>query len=158
MIDISVFIIYGKDNGRHIGNRLRTYLNNVGLNTLIASPERGDFISGQDMSIIDDFKILRQSDVVVVIATEGLRGSKGEEEVKYLFDNNLQSKIVCFTSADAYLLECLNRIWRPVHFPPEMPEETFCRLQAEILKNYILRIRTPIPKTGLEKEAINYIS
>jgi hypothetical protein len=139
MINIRVFIVYGGDEGKALGNRLHDYLHSVGLDALIASPEKGDLISGQDLSIINDFQQLKDRDVVVVIVTKGLIGSKGEKEINYLFDNNLQSKIVCFTSSDTSSPSRLNSIWRPIHFPQEMPEETFPRLQNEILRNYILR-------------------
>jgi hypothetical protein len=139
VINIRVFIIYGGPEGKTIGNKLHDYLESVGLDALIASAEKGDFVSGQDMSIINDFLELKNRDVVVVIVTEGLKGSKGEAEINYLFDNNLQGKIVCFTLSDAFLLSRLDSIWRPIHFPQEMPEETFPRLQNEILRNYILR-------------------
>ena len=95
------------------------------------------------MLSIDDFKaeieknLLECNIVVFVCHKETADSPEVQHEIDFLFTSHNEHKIITFAKCDNCIPNKLLERWHRLHFPPEKPEESFCRLLNEILKCYI---------------------
>jgi hypothetical protein len=148
---ITVFIVYGGTEGANIGDDLYTRLSRKGFSPFFVHPKVPNMRSGQKTKSY--FKNLFESHVVVAIITDDFTGSKGEEDVEFLLENNQSEKIVQFLHHDCRLPSYLKTFWHPCYFAKHHHEEAVPRLVDEIHRMYIELYTTQTTQIDMEKDS-----
>ena len=60
-----------------------------------------------------------------------------KNELDVLSKEKMEYKIILFSASDHCIPSKYRKLWHPLHFPPEKPEESFCRLLNQIYRCYI---------------------
>lgn len=136
---IKVFIGYGGDKAEEVANDLDAFLKDEELDPWVASPRRHHLTSVTFDFRYEIQKNIRERDIIVFVCHEGtICSAPATEEIKFIFDNGLQNKMIVFSKCDDCIPPILvEKKWHPFHFSPEKAEESFCRLLNEIFRCYI---------------------
>lgn len=135
---IEVFIGYGGARAENVANDLCLFLrNDVELHVFLASPTSTSLQPTVDWRV-EINESLMNCNIAVFVCHEGTPSSyEVRREIKFLFDNNQEHKIISFATHKSCIPKKLRNRWSPYHFPPEKPEESFCRLLNQIYRSYV---------------------
>ncbi len=85
-----------------------------------------------------------ECDIIVYVCHEETPNRQAvKEEMAFLKKQNLFNKTIIFSKSDNCIPQKATKLWRPLHFAPERPEESFSRLLNEIFRQHI-RLSTTI--------------
>jgi len=153
---IHVFIGYGGPEAEEVAKRLSSFLKNEGLVTFLACPESHDLVSTDDFKLIIE-KNLLDCNIAIFVCHKGTsRRKEVKREIGFLFDRNMEHKIISFAESDTCIPIKIRERWHPLHFASEKPEESFCRLLNEVFRCHI-RLDRSVPLVN-EEERIPYIA
>lgn len=140
---VNIFIGYGGPRAEEVAKKLNAFLLEQKLETFLASPNSHDLLPTDEIKTKINQNLL-DCNIAVFVCHESTSHSKEiKREINFLFKNNLQHKIISFAKSDDCLPRKLRKRWHPLHFAPEKPEESFCRLLNEIFRCYIRIQKTP---------------
>lgn len=134
---IDVFIGYGGPRAQTVANDLGNFLRTEEMNVFLATPASPSLRPTAEWRIEID-KSLLNCNVAIFVCHQGTpRSPEIRREIKFLFDSGQEQKIISFTTHKDCIPRLLRDRWNPFHFPPEKPEESFCRLLNQIFRCYI---------------------
>lgn len=147
---IQVFIGYGGSRAEEVAKHLNAFLQRENLlYTFLASPDSHSLVSTDDFKIEIDKNLLDCNIVVFVCHKNTSRSREAKREIDLLFQRNLQHKIISFAETHTCIPKRLRQRWCRLHFAPEKPEESFCRLLNEIFRCFIT---IQLPRARIVKE------
>jgi hypothetical protein len=150
---IDVFIGYGGPRAENVANDLGNFLRDEEVNVFLATPSSPSLHPTAEWRIEID-KSLLNCNVAVFVCHQGTpRSYEVRREIKFLFDLGQEQKIISFTTHKNCIPRQLRDRWNPFHFPPENPDESFCRLLNQIFRCYIRNSKqiTPVPEDENER-------
>ena len=137
---LSIFICYGGDNGEKIGVDLRDFLRKENLEPFIASPHSPDIPAGVDYYVAIK-EALMNSHIMVPICDANIHSSSyAINEIKYAIDQGIP--IIPFKERNQQLPLILQNVWAPVEYDPECPKAQFQKLELEIFRLVLFRLRS----------------
>jgi hypothetical protein len=147
---VSVFIGYGGTKAAEVANSLNVFLKLEELDTFLAAPRSHTLISGTTNFQKEIEQNIIASNIIVFVCHDGTCDSKpAKKEIDFISDHNLFYKMILFSKSDNCIPKKAQCVWHPLHFPPEKPEESFCRLLNEIFRSFI-SITAPV---SIERES-----
>lgn len=140
---IHVFIGYGGARAEDVAERVNSFLNGEKqINTFLASPRTHHLLSTDEWRAEVNSRLLDCNLAIFVCHENTSRSSEIKREIDFLFDYNMESKIIVFANTDTCIPRKVRQRWHPLHFPPEKPDESFCRLLNEIFRCYIKIVKS----------------
>jgi hypothetical protein len=135
---IHIFIGYGGGKAEQVANDLDNFLSNEPqINVFLASPRTHHLLSIDEWKTEID-KNLLDCNIALFVCHKGTSRSKPvKREIDFLFDNNMEHKIISFANTETCIPKKIRKRWTPLHFTPEKPEESFCRLLNEVFRCHI---------------------
>lgn len=143
---VEVAIGYGGPQAKGVAEKLRSFLKDENIDVFLASPNSHDILHGtpqnEQIQLIHR-KFLECNIIIYVCHEETPTRAAVIEEMNFIRGNVMSNKIIIFSKSDDCIPEQARELWRPLHFTPEKPEESFVRLLNEIFRQYI-RISEPM--------------
>jgi hypothetical protein len=139
---LSIFIGFGGTKAEEVAKKLESFLRNeTKMETFLASPlSRTLSASSADYGAKITQSLIDCHVAVFVCHKYSPRSEPLKNEIDLLFSRNFENKIILFSASDNCIPSKFRaKLWNPLHFPPEKPEESFCRLVNEIYRCYIER-------------------
>jgi hypothetical protein len=137
---LTVFIGYGGAKGEFVAWMLDKFLKTEAkMNVFVASPTTHGLSANEHNFKIRINQEMLNRHIAIFVCHEGsIRCKAMIEEIDFLDSNNLTNKMIIFSASDSCIpVKFRSKFWRPLHFTPEKPEESFCRLTNEIYRAYI---------------------
>ena len=135
---IHVFIGYGAPRAEEVANRLNVFLSGEKqITTFFANPQSHHLLSTDEWRTEINKNLLDCNIAVFVCHKNTSRSGEVNREIDFLFQNNMKHKIISFADTDTSIPRKLRQRWHPLHFPPEKPQESFCRLLNEVFRCFI---------------------
>ena len=135
---IHVFVGYGGARSENVANRIGDFLNNESQITIfLATPRSHSLLSTENWKAEINKNLLDCNIAVFVCHKNTSRSGEVNREIDFLFQNNMKHKIISFADTDTSIPRKLRQRWHPLHFPPEKPQESFCRLLNEVFRCFI---------------------
>jgi len=150
---VSVFIGFGGAKAEEVARKLEIFLrSDTRLETFLASPESSALALTVNFKLEIEKNLLDCNVAVFVCHENTSRSIPMKKEIDLLFSKNFENKIISFAVSDTCIPKKLRENkWHPLHFPPEKPEESFCRLLNWIYRCYIeLKELTTVTTEGAE--------
>lgn len=142
---LTVFIGYGGAEGESVAEKLEQFLETEAkMDVFLASPKSHSLPANSHNFIPRINQEMIRRHIAVFVCHEGSVRSKAMiEEIDFLISSNLTNKVIIFSASDNCIpVRFRERLWRPLHFTPEKPEESFCRLTNEIYRSYMEIVQT----------------
>ena len=139
---LSIFIGFGGAKAEEVAKKLENFLLvETRMNVFLGSPKSASLPANAHDFIARINKQMIERHFAIFVCHEGTNKSEAMiDEIKLLFSKNLEYKIIIFSASDECIpSEFRTRLWRPLHFNPKKPEDSFCRLANEIYRSYIER-------------------
>jgi len=137
---LTVFIGYGGAKAESVAEKLEEFLETEAkMDVFLASPESCSLPANSHDFINRTYQEMTRRHIAVFICHKGsIRSKPLIREIDFLISNNLTSKLIIFSASDHCIpVRFRNELWRPLHFTPEKPEESFCRLTNQIYRGYM---------------------
>jgi hypothetical protein len=137
---VKVALGFGAARAEEVAGKLRDFLHAEGLDVFLASPRSHDIPNG--MPEEEQKQLIHQNfmdcNILVYVCADGTPEQQAvKEEVTFIRRNKLLDKLIIFSKSDDCIPKRLKSSWRPLHFAPEKPEESFSRLLNEIFRQHI---------------------
>lgn len=135
---IYVFIGYGGPEAKNVAESVDKFLNNEKqIETFLATPRTHHLVSTDEWRT-EIYKELLDCNLAIFVCHKNTsRSSEVKREIDFLFTHNMEGKIIVFANTDTCIPKKIRQRWHRLHFPPEKPDESFCRLLNEIFRCYI---------------------
>jgi hypothetical protein len=137
---VSVFIGYGGKEAEETAKKFEDFLKiETKMETFLAAPQsRTLSAASADYRARIDQNLMDCHVAIFVCQIDTPRSKELKREMDLLFERNLEKKIILFSASDQCIpVKYREKLWRPLHFPPEKPAESFCRLVNEIYRCFI---------------------
>jgi hypothetical protein len=136
---LSVFIGYGGTKAEAVAEKLELFLETEAkIDVFLASPKSHSLPANAHNFIPRINQEMVARNIAIFVCHERSNKSKSMiGEIEFLISNKLTNKIIIFSISDSCIPFKFRWLWRPLHFTPEKPEESFCRLLNEIYRGYI---------------------
>jgi hypothetical protein len=136
---LNVFIGYGGKEAENVAKKLESFLAETKIiETFLASPQSQTLsptTHNYDTKILEN---LIKCNIAIFVCHEETPNSRElKNELDILSKAKMEYKIILFSVSDHCIPTKYRRLWHPLHFPPEKPEESFCRLLNQIYRCYI---------------------
>jgi hypothetical protein len=141
---LNVFIGYGGKEAENVAKQLESFLEETKfIDTFLASPKSQTLPATSHDYNDKILKSLTNCEIAIFVChKETPRSEELKNELDELSKRKMLYKVILFSASDFCIPTKYRRLWHPLHFPPERPEESFCRLLNQIYKSYI-DITTP---------------
>jgi hypothetical protein len=137
---LSVFIGYGGAKAEEVAKKLEDFLKTEAhMETFLATPQSRTLTATSHDYNVKIVQNLIDCHVAIFVCHKNTPHSEElKKEINLLFQRNSENKIILFSASEYCVpVEFRKKLWHPLHFPPEKPEESFCRLVNEIYRCYI---------------------
>lgn len=139
MVKVSVSIGYGGPRAEAVADSLDTFLSKRKLDVFFASPKGYSIPHGLSDKQQKEYikKNFMESHIIVYVChVETPTQPNVKDEIDFIARNNLNDRTIIFSKSDDCIPELAKDWWRPLHFSPEKPEDSFDRLLSEIFQQF----------------------
>jgi hypothetical protein len=137
---LSIFIGYGGTKAEEVAKKLENFLQTeTKMDVFLGSPQSASLTANAHDFIAKINKQLVERHLAIFVCHEGTPRSQAMiDEINLLITKKMSHKIIIFSASDNCVpSQFRQKLWRPLHFTPEKPEESFCRLANEVYRSYI---------------------
>jgi hypothetical protein len=136
---LNVFIGYGGKEAENVAKKLESFLAETKcIETFLASPKSQTLSPtshNYNAKILEN--LIRCNIAIFVCHKETPYSKELKNELDILSKEKMEYKIILFCASDYCIPTKYRKLWHPLHFPSEKPEESFCRLLNQIYRYYI---------------------
>jgi hypothetical protein len=143
---LSIFIGFGGTKAEEVAKKLERFLETeTKMNAFLGSPQSASLTANAHNFLAKINQEMIDRHIAIFVCHEGTPRSQAMiDELNFLISRKMEDKIIIFSASDHCIpSQFRKRLWRPLHFTPEKPEESFCRLANEIYRSFIEKAQTP---------------
>jgi hypothetical protein len=137
---LTVFIGYGGTKGEAVANKLERFLEiEEKMDVFVGSPDSHSLPANTHNFLPRIKQEMVARNIAVFVCHDGsVRSKPMIDEIDFLVSSNLTNKVIIFSASNSCIpVKFRALFYRPLHFTPEKPEESFCRLTNEIYRSYL---------------------
>jgi hypothetical protein len=153
-----IFICYGGKQAKDVANQLNNFLKTeTNMRSMVISPESRDVPVNDHETFLHTERKLMECNVAVFVCHEESKCSDPlKKELKFMCEQKMKDKTIIFSANDYCIPPDFRKtFWRPLHFAPEKPEESFRRLTNEIYRSCLeINEKKQLPQATSENKEI----